>query len=181
WPTPDLFYSNGMYSLGYAEEVVLPIRIDADQTGDLALSGDILIGICEEICIPVTLSFETLLPEAGAPDAAISAAMAATAVPARLAQVGQVTCQVVPIDDGVRLTAEITMPSAGEEEFVVIETADPTVWVSQAETTRANGELQASVDMVNLSGAPFVVDRSGIRITVLGGTRAIDIRGCSAP
>ncbi len=38
----------------------------------MAVSGELTIGVCEEICIPVTFTFDTLLPEIGTRDAASS-------------------------------------------------------------------------------------------------------------
>jgi len=180
WPTPNVFYSNGMHAIGYEGSVVFPLTVGATSPGPLAISGELFIGICEEICIPVTLSFDTELPEIGAPDTRISAALAAAAIPARDAHVGSVTCRIDPLEDGLQVTAEIPLARTGPSEFVVIETGSPEVWVSEADVLRDGGTLVATVDMVHPSGSPFALDRSSVRMTVLGGPRAIDIKGCQA-
>ena len=99
---------------------------------------------------------------------------------AREAQVGQVSCRISPVEGGVALTARIAMPSAGGQEFVVVETANPSIWVAEAETRRAGNILTASTEMQHVEGAPFALDRSGLRFTVLGKRHAVDIRGCAS-
>ena len=63
----------------------------------------------------------------------------------------------------------------------MIETADPAVWVSEPDVTRTATHITATSDLVHMNGTSFALDRSGVRITVLGETRAVDIRGCKAP
>lgn len=181
FPTPQVSYSNGMRSIGYYDSVVFPITVaTAGQTGDIAISGEMVIGVCEEICIPVTLDFDTLLPAIGAPDRAISDALADGPLTREQADVGDVTCIIDPISDGLRLTASIEVARTGTTEFVVVEPKDPRIWVSEAEVTRTGGTLQATVDMVNPTGQPFGFDRSDVRFTVFGDDQAIDIQGCTA-
>ena len=79
------------------------------------------------------------------------------------------------------MTASITVPRQTASEFVVIETGDPSVWVSPAITTRDGGVLRASVDLIHPSGGAFALDRSAVRITLLDGESfGVDIRGCQA-
>lgn len=181
WPTPEVFGSNGMRSIGYFDRVVVPLAIDLATAGtEVAIQGQMIIGVCEEICIPVTLSFDAMLPITGAPDKTISAALADRPVPQHTANVGGVICTLDPISDGLRLTTQINLPATGASEHVVVETSDPNVWVSEAQSTRDGAVLNATVDMVHPSGQPFAFDRSGVRITVLGSDLAVDIRGCTA-
>ena len=181
WPTPEVFGEDGMRSIGYHDGVTVPLEIAlADGAGSVAVSGEITIGVCEEICIPVTLPFDSLLPQAGSSDAAIATAWAARPVSAQTAGVSDVACRIAPIADGLRVTAEIALPARGNDEHVVIEAPDPRIWVSEAEVSREGAALSATVDMVHPSGGPFALDRSGMRITVLGSGPAIDIRGCRA-
>ena len=182
WPVPEVFDDAGLWSIGYYDSVVFPLTIGAAQaSGDIQISGDLTIGVCEEICIPVTYAFDTLLPENGTRDPSIVAAMADTPLTAEQARVGSVICTIEPISDGLRMTSQITVAQLSESEFVVIEPSDPQVWVSQADVSRQGETLSATVDMVNPSGAPFAFDRSGVRITVLGDNgRAVDLQGCRA-
>ena len=181
WPTPEVFGENGMRSVGYFDSVVIPLTVDlGGATQEVAIEGEMLIGVCEEICIPVTLEFSALLPIKGRADGVINAALADRPTPQAAANVGDVTCNIDPIADGMRMTTQIEVAQTGTSEHVVVETRDPRVWVSEAKSSRDGGTLSATVDMVHPSGEPFAIDRSGIRITVLGSEMAVDIRGCSA-
>ena len=71
------------------------------------------------------------------------------------------------------------MPSTGAGEIAVFETADQGIWIAQATTKRIGSTLTAVTEMVPPSNAPFMLDRSTIRITVMGSKRAVDIQGCT--
>ncbi|MEX5727826.1 DsbC/DsbD-like thiol-disulfide interchange protein [Rhodovulum iodosum] len=179
WPRPDVFDSNGMRTIGYHGQVVLPVELtprDPDQPLGLALSVD--LGVCQDICMPMTLDVSASLPGAGE-TAPIRAALAAQPETATQAKLGDVHCDIDPISDGLRLTAEIDVPSLGRGEAVVFELPDPSIWVSEADLRREGGRLIASSDLVPVTGTPFALDRSSVRITLLGSARAIDIRGCT--
>lgn len=181
WPVPEVFRQNGLNSVGYSNSVVFPISVLGDTPdADMQISGQLHIGVCEEICIPVTLDFDALLPPGGKRDAAIAAALINRPLSKAEANVGSVTCSIAPISDGLALTATIDVAPTGPSEFVVIEAGDANVWVSEADVARNGNSLSATVDMVHTSGNTFALDRSAVRITVLGGTQAIDIRGCTA-
>jgi DsbC/DsbD-like thiol-disulfide interchange protein len=180
WPVPHVFWQNGMRSVGYAGEVVLPLVVAPTAAGEpMRLSGRIDIGVCEDVCVPVSFDLTGDLPAPGAPDAAISRAMDLRPVAAEAAGVTSVTCSVEPIADGIRVRATIAMPRLGAEEAAILELPDPSVWISEAATRREGGVLVATAEMVPPSGRPFTVDRSEMRITVLAGARGVDIRGCT--
>jgi len=179
WPTPKVFSSNGMRTIGYVDDVVLPIELTPTDPGQpMELRGHVELGVCHDICMPADLRLSERLPAKGEPGP-IRAALAAQPMSAREARVGEVHCQIQPITDGLRLTAEIDVPPLGHQEAAVFELPDPSVWVSETEMARKGGRLVASSDLVPVTGAPFVLDRSAVRITILGEQKAIDIHGCT--
>lgn len=180
WPVPDVFEQNGLRSIGYADSVTLPIEVQTTQSGNAVLSGALEIGVCEDICVPVTFNFRAELPPRAERDTAILAALIDRPMTGREAGAGAATCQVDPSPDGLVLTAVVDLPATGGTEAVVIETGDPSVWVSEPDTDRTGNRLQAMVDMVHVTGQPFALDRSTVRITVLGRDRAVELRGCEA-
>ncbi|KJZ18057.1 hypothetical protein TW80_16130 [Loktanella sp. S4079] len=181
WPVPDVFDSNGMQTIGYHDGVVFPLTVfSATPDQPMQMSGRIEIGICEEICIPVTLDFDAALPITGSRDTAITAALIDRPMSQAEAGVGKVTCAIAPIHDGLRMTARFDLPPIADKDVVVIEAGAPDIWVSEAQTQRDGAELSATVDMVHHSGTVFGLDRSKIKITVLGDHQAVEIKGCSA-
>lgn len=182
FPVPEVYETFGMRSIGYENSVTFPLRLQVgDHDQAVGISGQIQIGVCDEVCIPVTLDFAALLPPLGASDPAIVAALRDRPMTRTEAQVGTVTCALSPISDGLQLVTTITMAPTGPDEIMVIEAGDPQVWVSEPQLTRQGDRLTAVVDLVHLSGQPFALDRAGLRFTVLGDGKAVDIQGCSAP
>ena len=181
FPVPHVYEDFGIRSIGYEDSVIFPLRLTVPDDGStVSMAGQIEIGVCDDICIPVTLDFAALLPPVGASDPAIMAALRDRPMTEAEAQVSAVTCRLDPISDGLQMTAQITMASKAAQEIVVIEVGDPQVWVSEPSISRTGTTLSAVVDMVHLSGQPFALDRSAVRITVLGDGQAVDIRGCAA-
>lgn len=183
WPVPDVFDQGGVRAIGYAEHVVIPVELTLPDTASPALMrGEVQLGVCLDICVPVFLSFSAELPPTGARNASIVAALVDRPQTAREAGVGPVTCAIEPIADGLRVTARMPMAplAAGQAENVVIETGDQEVWVSEPQAWREGGELLARSDLMHVLGRGFAVDRSQLRITVLSGGRSVDIQGCGA-
>ncbi|MFV2053848.1 protein-disulfide reductase DsbD domain-containing protein [Aliiroseovarius sp. YM-037] len=181
WPRPGVFEANGIRSIGYADEVVLPMEFTPnDRNQPIQLRGQVELGVCETVCVPISLRLRADLPAGAANrNADILDAMADAPASQGSAGVRSVQCKVEPIADGLRLTAQITMPPVDGTEVAVVELPDQRIWVSEAASTRSGETLTASVDMVPPNAQPFLLDRSDVRITVLGATRAVNIEGCT--
>lgn len=179
WPTPDVFVANGMRSIGYHDQLILPIEFSPISSGPIALRASIELGVCEEICLPMQVKLVGELTERDAIDPAIQTSLANQPVSARAGGVRSATCAVEPIDDGLRVTARIDMPDIGSE-IAVLEVPDKSIWVSQSSMSRQAGVLEATAEMVPSNTAPFLLNRSEIRITVLGDRKAVEIVGCPA-
>ena len=182
WPAPSVFELNGMQTIGYHDHLVLPVEImPKDPARPMRLSVAVELGVCDEICLPASLSLTSDLAPPGASDPEIRTALAKRAATAGEAGVTEVTCSVDPIVDGLRLTATVRMPDPGRPEVVAFETADRQVWIAEAVTERRGGELISMTELVPPSGAPFALDRSGITLTILAANGAVEVKGCPAP
>ncbi len=63
WPLPERFSILGFETLGYTDEVVLPLKVKMEQAGDaLALNAQISYLACAEICIPYDAEIAFSLP-----------------------------------------------------------------------------------------------------------------------
>lgn len=181
WPKPEVFDLSGMRVLGYRDELVLPIEVTpADPAQKVSLSAAIDLGVCEEICVPVSVELSADLNTTTRPDPLIEAALASMPEAASMAGLAAARCTAEPIRDGLRMTANMTIPPVGPDEFAVVELADRSIWISPAETRRVGGNLTATADMVPPTAKPFALDRSSIRITIFGGSgRVVDLQGCT--
>lgn len=180
WPTPGVFESNGMRTLGYADELILPIELTPRIKGqDIVLRAGVALGVCQDVCMPMNVRVAADLTPQGQADPRIRKALAAQPRSAAQAGVTGAHCRVEPIADGLRITATLSMPSLGPGEIAVFEHPDQSIWVGEAKAHRQGGALTAVTEMVPPSNRPFPLDRSRLRITVLGRGGAVDITGCT--
>jgi DsbC/DsbD-like thiol-disulfide interchange protein len=180
WPVPEVFHLNGMRSVGYSEAVTIPLTFRATDAGSpIAVEGRVEIGVCEEICVPVSLVLSADLPAGGASDPRIVAALSDRPLTGSEAGVRGIDCAVEPIADGLRLTATIEMPRLGREEAAVVEVSGSAVWVSEPEVTRSGDRLRAVADLVPPEAAPFALARDALRFTVIADGQAVDLHGCN--
>ncbi|MEX0305765.1 MAG: protein-disulfide reductase DsbD domain-containing protein [Ruegeria sp.] len=181
WPAPKIFDQNGLQSIGYEDQLVLPVEITPKNPAKpVRLRGEMDLGVCKDVCVPGRLDFDHTLDANAGRNPAIAAALAQRPFSEREAGVAEATCRLTPTADGMQIEAHITMPSAGGAEVAVIEPGNPTLWASQSDTDRQGNTLVARSEVINASGGPFALDRSEVRITVLGSNHAVDILGCSA-
>ena len=182
WPTPKTIQQGDTRAIGYADDLILPLRVKPDRPRrTVALEGAIEIGVCSDVCVPVTLDLsETLPADGGRPVPRIAAALAMRALSAEAAGVGRVSCTLSPAEAGLSLRAELDMPGAARAETVVVEVATPGIWVDAAKTARRGGRIVAETRLYHVEGRAFALDRSGITLTVLGGGQAVEIQGCPA-
>lgn len=180
WPVPQIFDQAGMRSIGYHDTLVLPLEIWPRVDGEVpVLAGSVDMGVCQDICVPVTIDFAAPIAAQGtARNPQIMAALIDQPLDAEEAGVTRVTCQIETAARGMQVTGRITMPALGGAEAVVIETGNPALWVSEARSTREGDVLTAVATVIPPRGSSMLLERSSIRFTVLADGRAVDIRGC---
>lgn len=174
WPTPSVFRQGDSLSIGYDRDFILPLVIAAG-SGAVDLRGKLDIGVCADICLPAQLQVRTVLPAGGGVDASVEAALRDT--PRRVN--AQARCLLRPIEDGFAITGQIEVPSQGRQEAVVFEMSDPAVWVTDALVTRRDGRIDAVAQMLKSGNRSFSVDRSQMRMTVIGSRGALEVIGCT--
>jgi DsbC/DsbD-like thiol-disulfide interchange protein len=181
WPTPKVFLTAGMRTIGYSGVVTFPLTLTPRHTGEpIELNADLDIGICSDICVPHQMSLSAVLNNTNTqPTPAIAAALAARPLSAAEAGLKSATCALSPTPDGVQIEARMRLPSTGGTEVVIIEPGQPGLWSSETKTSRQGGTLVAIGEIVAGSGSALALDRSAIRITVLGQKHAVDIKGCT--
>ncbi len=181
WPTPEIFSTAGLRTIGYHDELVLPIEITPQSTGDeIRLAGKMDLGLCREVCIPSEIKIKHSLDLDAGRNPLIVAALAERPFSAGEAQVKSTTCQVRPSEYGMTVEAQINMPSAGGAEIAIIESGSLSSFATETTTRREGNRLHASSELLPLTDAPLSIDRSALRITVLGQNYAVDIKGCTA-
>jgi len=181
WPTPEVFNLNGMQTIGYSSDVVFPLEFTLTNSAQEArVSGVVQLGVCKDVCVPMSLAFDAVLGTNGARNAAIVSALIDRPMTASEAGVAAAHCSVKPSKDGLEVRTSVSMAALGPSEVVVIESSDPDIWVTQTVSDRAGGVLTSSAEMIPMGTAPVAFDRGTTRITILADGRAVEITGCQS-
>jgi DsbC/DsbD-like thiol-disulfide interchange protein len=54
WPRPEVYVINGMRSIGYHDQLILPMEFTPKQPGQpMHVEAEVEIGVCHDICVPV--------------------------------------------------------------------------------------------------------------------------------
>ncbi|WP_347834618.1 protein-disulfide reductase DsbD domain-containing protein [uncultured Planktomarina sp.] len=175
YPTPKISWLGGSRNIGYDTRVIFPLQLSLDNTADITLIGRIEIGVCRELCIPVTLDLSTQLSAQAPVDALIKAARAAVPKPGT----GPITCMFSPAEDGMEL--KIILP-APERSFdhAAIELDNPRLWVNTPRLERQEGQLSVTANIMTPTGQPMAIGRDGVTTTLFAPSGAVEYHGCSA-
>lgn len=173
FPVPRVFEQNGLRSIGYDQAVVFPLLIQTKQAGrPVVLEGEIDLGICEEVCVPITARVFAELPPAGKASEPLL-----TALNDRPERGGEMTCAIDPIVDGLKVAVRTTMVHM-PGEVAIVEASEAGLWISEATLSREGHDLTAVVEMVPPDAKPFALARSDVRLTILAEGRAFEFEGC---
>lgn len=181
WPRPELFESFGMQTVGYSRAVTLPLRlVPEDPTRPMELRLKASLGVCRDLCVLEEIELdETIDPNET--EAAGQVARALDAVPGGPADTGLTTasCRIVGAGFERRLEARLSFAQPLSAPIVLVEGPEM-VWIGETKALTEGGDLivSAAIEMLD---ADAWIDRSDLRITVLDGPFAADIRGCAAP
>jgi DsbC/DsbD-like thiol-disulfide interchange protein len=175
-PSPHAFRTGGLVSIGYTDEVTFPLELTPlNPHAPIRMRGLLKMGICADVCIPADVQLDTVLTGPGQPSATIRRALGQLPQPVA----AKPECQIVPNGGALRLNLRIPI-SRAKNEFPVIETANPDVWVATSKTWREGTHLLAQADLYPPQGVPYVFDRSALRVTVVSDGRARELSGCAA-
>ena len=183
WPAPKVFIEDGLRTIGYKNELVLPIEFQpTDGSADILVAGTIDFGVCDDVCIPARASFRTVLSRTGKSGVAeISKALKAGPATAKQGGVLQATCAIAPVKDGFSVNARVkTRGALDASTFAIVEFASSDVWVDSGPSKVSGNSLTTSAVVYPFGKDPFVFDRSKVLVTLLGRGKAVEIRGCSA-
>ena len=179
WPRPELFESFGLKAIGYAGEVVLPVRLvpeDPTRPIEVRLAAD--FGVCKELCVLEQVKLAKTIAPGAAASGAGQIARALAAVPAEAAASGlsAAHCRITGAGQDRRLEATLSFARPLDAPVVLVEGPE-TVWITDAETRVEGDELHVSAG-ISVAKEGAWIDRSLLRMTVLDDAFAADIRGC---
>ena len=186
WPSPRIFELGAERTFGYEDRLVLTVILTPQLQGapmDAAL--DLFFGVCAQICIPAQAHVTAQLTGARDPQ---GAALIARADEMRIrsaaeAGVTGMTCKLEPDGDGYRLTTEVGFAHPpGANQTAIVEAGNPDLWAGPS-TSETSGRRVVSRTPLDAQGAGPVpmLDRSALRVTLIGPDNAVEITGCRSP
>lgn len=180
WPAPRLFTKAGYLSIGYADELVLPLELVPARAGQpIDLRAALSIGVCDDVCIPVDMEFSAELDGRGAPDRTIRQALAHRPSTARAAGLSDLHCDVQPAKKGMHLSAQWTIPQSNGQEYILIEMPGSAWRVQTLPSLRTGDQLTGQALLRARKGQAAAIDRSSIRMTLITAQGTFEHQGCS--
>ncbi|PTX54911.1 DsbC/DsbD-like thiol-disulfide interchange protein [Litoreibacter ponti] len=181
WPTPEVFRQNGLRSIGYRDEVVVPLQLDAQaDADDITLHAYMDFGVCADVCLPVNMVLDHTFAAGEVSNVdLIEAAFADRPAPAETSGLHSIECDISYGPEQAEIAISMELPQLpGRNEALVIEPSDPSLWVSEPKVTRDGDRLSAKAYIAKPTGEPFTLDLSRTRMTVLTTQMGVDIPGC---
>ncbi|WP_159806326.1 protein-disulfide reductase DsbD domain-containing protein [Litoreibacter roseus] len=181
WPRPTVFWDFGLRSLGYRDRLVLPIKFYAENDDDIRLMAMVVMGICKDVCVPIRAKIKTTLSaSATEPNAVVKAALALQPKSAKALGIKTPVCALSPSEKGTKLDVSLTLPPLdGQNEALVVEPQDTSIWASEPKLKRQGDRLVATSLLVAQGTRPISDRMAGnIRFTVLTTQDAVEINGC---
>src|SRR3977135_4682504 len=177
WPAPTKFDDGaGGHSMGYHDQVVLPLRIVAKNADKpVTLRADISYAVCEKLCIPVEASAELPFTSvASTEDTALFAALDTVPKPASVGDPNPLTIRDVKRDGKSTVWVDVVAPDAKEVSlFVEGPTPD---WALPVPTPREHSPPGVKRFTFELDGLPPGTDPAGaaLKLTLAGGDRSYE-------
>jgi DsbC/DsbD-like thiol-disulfide interchange protein len=177
WPAPMKFDDGaGGVSLGYKQQVVLPLRIVAKNADKpLMLRAEINYAVCEKICIPVEASAELAFASvASTEDGALSAALDTVPKPANVGDPNPLTIRDVKREGKASVLVDVTAPENRDVSlFVEGPTPDWALPVPKLVEHSSPGVKRFSFE---LDGLPPGANPDGaaLKLTLVGGDRSYE-------
>jgi DsbC/DsbD-like thiol-disulfide interchange protein len=177
WPAPTKFDDGaGGFSLGYHDQVVLPLRI-VPKVNDkpVTLRANINYAVCEKICIPVEASTElTFASVASTEDSVLFAALDTVPKPASVGDPNPLTIRDVKREGKSTVLIDVLSPDARTVNlFVEGPTPD---WALPVPKLLEHGPPGIKRFSFELDGVPPGVNPEGaaLKLTLVGGDRSYE-------
>ena len=180
WPTPNIYNEYGLQTIGYKDELLLPLQIQPiDKKQPIHLSITIDFGICSDVCVPIQTAVEERLPERTSIgkknilDTLEKAILSGNKSPFKI-----VKCNIVPIKDGFEVNAFFEgLASFDKDTLGVVEyPVKQNGWIKQKASLVSGNQLNVHATVYNKS--IHFIDRSDLTLTIFTKNKAFEFDGC---
>ena len=180
WPTPNIYNEYGLQTIGYKNELLLPLQIQPiDKKQPIHLSVTIDFGICSDVCVPIQTTVEERLPERTSIgkknilDTLEKAILSGKKSPFKI-----VKCNIIPIKDGFEVNAFFEgLTSFDKDTLGVVEyPVKQNGWINQKPSKISSNQLSVRATVYN---KPIhFIDRSDLTLTIFTKNKAFEFDGC---
>ena len=180
WPTPNIYNEYGLQTIGYKDELLLPLQIQPiDKKQPIHLSITIDFGICSDVCVPIQTSVEERLPERTSfGKKNILDTLEKTILSGNKSPFKIVKCNIVPIKDGFEVNAFFEgLASFDKDTLGVVEyPVKQNGWINQKASLISSNQL--SVHAIVYNKSIHFIDRSDLTLTIFTKNKAFEFDGC---
>lgn len=166
FPTPITFTDGGGLTSGYKGEVIFPVTVQTPfPQRDVVLKVQGLLGVCDEICIPMQFSMQ--LTDKASGSSSFEAAQVLARAKASLPGKASDTMQVLSVKPGIgMLEVRATVPDGSKEATLFLE--GPSAWYLTAAKADSidNGEARFFIEIPSSVEPSTAVGRS-LRATLV--------------
>jgi hypothetical protein len=180
WPTPNIYNEYGLQTIGYKDELLLPLQIQPiDKKQPIHLSITIDFGICSDVCVPIQTSVEERLPERTSfGKKNILDTLEKTILSGNKSLFKIVKCNIIPIKDGFEVNAFFEgLTSFDKDTLGVVEyPVKQNGWINQKASLVSGNQLNVHATVYNKS--IHFIDRSDLTLTIFTKNKAFEFGGC---
>ena len=180
WPTPNIYNEYGLQTIGYKDELLLPLQIQPiDKKQPIHLSITIDFGICSDVCVPIQTAVEERLPErTSIGKKNILDTLEKAILPGNKSPFKIVKCNIVPIKDGFEVNAFFEgLASFDKDTLGVVEyPVKQNGWINQKASLISSNQL--SVHAIVYNKSIHFIDRSDLTLTIFTKNKAFEFDGC---
>lgn len=176
YPAPKITWQDGYRSFVYYGNVIFPILIRPEVTGAATLHGNIDIGVCKEICIPVSFEVNTTLTAINQEDTLIKKFLNAKP------QVGfgTVICEFKPVLDGMQISLYLTVAEP-EIQHAVVEVGNPKLSIEKPKISQFGNQLKIVSTVITPTGRLVSITRRDVVTTIFSEQTVTEFSGCNSP
>jgi DsbC/DsbD-like thiol-disulfide interchange protein len=176
WPAPTKFDDGaGGHSLGYHDQIVLPLRIVAKNADKpVTLRADVNYAVCAKLCIPVEANAELPFTSvASTEDSALFAALDTVPKPANVGDPNPLTIRDVKRE---KSTVLVDVVSPGDKDVSLFVEGPTPDWGLPVPKLLEHGPPGVKRFAFDLDGVPPGVSPAGaaLKLTLVGGDRSYE-------
>ena len=181
WPSPIIFGEDNLWSIGYKDSVLLPLEvtpIDTSKPIKLEIQAD--IGLCEDVCIPVTLNV-SYFATPGQNQENYEILGAILSEPIKSDDIGFQSPQCIIKNGELIMEFNEKNVKTGIEniELFVIEVGSSVFYVNSQKAYVFDDRITVSTKNSVETELPGVISRERIKTTNIGSNQSLEFVGCS--